>query len=131
MLFRLRHPVLALALSLYLSILFISPAVAGMAGMLTSSRAAAEQRQDELSRIQRTLETELVREKMAAYGLTPAEIGQKLEGLSDEQLHMLAQASDQVLAAGDDGLGIVIAILVIILLVILILKLSDKSIVIR
>lgn len=130
MISRLRRPLLALGIALYLSCLFVSPAVAGMAGMVTSGGTSSEARQDELSRIQRALETEMVKEKLKAYGLTPGEIEQKLAGLSDEQLHMLAQASDQVLAGGD-GLGIVIAILVIILLVVLILKLSDKSIVIK
>ncbi|NPV04619.1 MAG: PA2779 family protein [Syntrophaceae bacterium] len=127
---RLRNPLLALGVALYLSCLMVSPAVAGMVGSVTSQGAATETRQDELSRIQRALETEIVKEKLKAYGLTPGEIEQKLQGLSDEQIHMLAQASDRVLAGGD-ALGVVIAILVIILLVILILKLTDKSIVIK
>ncbi len=127
---RLRRPLLALTIALYLAGLMVSPAVAGMVGSVTSQGASAETRQDEMSRIQRALETEIVKEKLKAYGLTPGEIEQKLQGLSDAQIHMLAQASDQVLAGGD-GLGVVIAILVIVLLVILILKLSDKSIVIK
>ena len=131
MLSRLRRPLLALGIALYLSCLFVSPAVAGMAGMITSGGTSAEVRQDELSRIQRALETEMVQEKLKAYGLTPGEIEQKLAGLSDEQLHMLAQASDQVLAGGSDALGVIIAILVIVLIVVLILKLSDKTVVIK
>ena len=126
----LRRPLLALTIALYLACLMVSPAVAGMVGSVSSQGASSETRQDELSRIQRALETEIVKEKLKAYGLTPGEIEQKLQGLSDGQIHMLAQASDQVLAGGD-GLGVVIAILVIVLLVILILKLSDKSIVIK
>ncbi len=127
---RLRKPLLALTIALYLTCLMVSPAVAGMVGTVTSQGAASETRQDEMSRIQRALETEIVKEKLKAHGLTPGEIELKLEGLSDGQIHMLAQASDRVLAGGD-GLGVVIAILVIILLVILILKLTDKSIVIK
>lgn len=126
---RLRKPFLALGIALYLSCLLVSPAVAGMVGTITSEGVSSEVRQDEISRIQKTLETEIVKEKLKAYGLTPGEIEQKLQGLSDEQIHMLAQASDQVLAGGD-GLGIVIAVLVIIILVILILKLSGRSVVI-
>jgi len=87
-------------------------------------------RQDEISRIQAALETKIVTEKLKAYGLTPGEIEQKLQGLSDGQIHMLAQASDPILAGGD-ALGVVIAILVIVLLVILILKLSDKTVVVK
>ena len=127
---RLRKPLLALGIALYLSCLMTSPAVAGMVGTLTSQGASSESRQEEMSRIQQALETEIVKEKLKAYGLTPGEIEQKMQSLSDEQIHMLAQASDQVLAGGD-ALGVVIAILVIILLVILILKLTDKSIVIK
>ncbi len=69
---------------------------------------SAETRQDEISRIQRALETEIVKEKLKAYGLTPGEIEQKLAGLSEEQIHLLAQASDQVLAGADDALGVII-----------------------
>jgi hypothetical protein len=127
---RLRKPLLALGIALYLSCLLVSPAIAGMVGTITSQGVPSETRQDEISRIQRALETEIVKEKLKAYGLTPGEIDQKLEGLSEVQIHLLAQASDQVLAGGD-ALGVVIAILVIVLLVVLILKLSDKTVVVK
>jgi Family of unknown function (DUF6627) len=128
---RLRKPLLALGIALYLSCLLVSPAVAGMVGSIPSQGVSSEARQDEISRIQRVLETEIAKEKLKSYGLTPGEIDQKLEGLSEGQIHLLAQASDQVLAGGDDALGVVIAILVIVLLVILILKLSDKTVVVK
>jgi hypothetical protein len=128
---RLRKPILAIGFAVYLSCFMVSPAIAGMVGTMTSQGASSEVRQDEMSRIQKALETEIVKEKLKAYGLTAAEIEQKLEGLSDGQIHMLAQASDQVLAGADDGLSVVIAILVIVLLVILILKLSDKTVVVK
>jgi hypothetical protein len=127
---RLRKPFLALGIAIYLSCLVVSPAIAGMVGTITSQGNASELRQDEISRIQTALETQIVTEKLKAYGLTPGEIEQKLQGLSDEQIHMLAQASDQVLAGGD-ALGVIIAILVIVLLVVLILKLSDKTVVVK
>jgi hypothetical protein len=127
---RLRKPLLALGIAIYLSGLVVSPAIAGMVGSITSQGASSELRQDEISRIQAALETKIVTEKLKAYGLTPGEIEQKLQGLSDGQIHMLAQASDQLLAGGD-ALGVVIAILVIVLLVILILKLSDKTVVVK
>jgi hypothetical protein len=128
---RLRKPLLALGIALYLSCLLVSPAVAGMVGAITSQGVSSETRQDEISRIQRALETEIVKEKLKAHGLTPGEIDQKLEGLSEGQIHLLAQASDQVLAGGDDALGVIIAILVIVLLVVIILKLSDKTVVVK
>jgi F0F1-type ATP synthase membrane subunit c/vacuolar-type H+-ATPase subunit K len=127
---RLRKPLLALGIAVYLSCLVVSPAVAGMVGAIASQGASSEARQSEISRIQTALETQIVTEKLKACGLTPGEIEQKLQGLSDEQIHMLAQASDRVLAGGD-ALGVVIAILVIVLLVVLILKLSDKTVVVK
>jgi hypothetical protein len=131
MISRLRIPLLALGIALYLSCLLVSPAVAGMVGTITSRGIPSESRQDEVSRIQRALETQIVQEKLKAYGLTPGEIEQKLEGLSEGQIHLLAQASDQVLAGADDAFGVIIAILVIVLLVILIIKLSDKTVVVK
>jgi len=127
---RLHKPLLALGIAIYLSCLFVSPAIAGMVGAVTSEGASSEFRQDEINRIQTALETKIAAEKLKAYGLTPGEIEQKLQGLSDGQIHMLAQASDQALAGGD-ALGVVIAILVIVLLVILIMKLSDKTVVVK
>jgi hypothetical protein len=127
---RLHKPLLALGIAIYLSCLVVSPAIAGMVGTITSQGTSSELRQDEISRIQSALETKIVAEKLKAYGLTPGEVEQKLQGLSDGQIHLLAQASDPILAGGD-ALGVVIAILVIILLVILILKLSDKTVVVR
>ena len=85
-------------------------------------------RETEIGKIQRALETEIVKEKLKAYGLTSDEINTKLSDLTDEQIHMLAQASDNILAGADDGLGILIAILLIVLIVILVLKLSGKTV---
>ncbi|MDD5712075.1 MAG: PA2779 family protein, partial [Smithellaceae bacterium] len=71
-----------------------------------------------------------VQEKLLAYGMSPVEVGAKLQSMSDEQVHMLAKASDRVLAGGD-GIGFVIGILVIVLLVIVIMKLLNKQIIVK
>jgi len=68
---RLRKPLLALGIAIYLSCLVVSPAIAGMVGTITSQGASSELRQDEISRIQAALETKIVTEKLKAYGLTP------------------------------------------------------------
>jgi hypothetical protein len=102
-----------------------------MVGSLASpDLQASEMRAEEVKKIQVALENELVRAKLIAYGLTADEVNQKLDRMTDEQIHLLAQASDDLLAGGD-GVGFVIGILVIILLVVLIIKLMDKSIVIK
>ncbi len=125
-----RRPFLAACFSIYLLCLFSTPAVAGMIGSVASSDAYHDRgvRDTEIGKIQRALETEIVKEKLKAYGLTSDEINTKLSDLTDEQIHMLAQASDNILAGADDGLGILIAILLIVLIVILVLKLSGKTV---
>ena len=62
--------------------------------------------------IQQALENKLVQEKLKAYGLTSDEVASKISSMTPGQIHMLATASDDVLAGGDglmqmkDGLSI-------------------------
>ena len=129
---RFRKPVLALVIAVYLSIFFTSPAIAGMIGSTASSQKVdAQIRGEEISKIQRAMETRVVKEKMEAYGLQPDEIKAKLENMSDDQIHMLSQASDRLLAGADSGVGFVIALLVVVILVIVIVKLMGKTVTIK
>ncbi len=128
---RFRKPLLAIVVTVYMTIFMTSPAVAGMVSSFTSSpEMATTLRGEEIGKVQRALENEILIEKFKAYGLSPGEIKDKLQSMSDEQIHLLAQASDQLLVGGD-GWEVVIAILIIILLVVLILKLMDKQVVIK
>jgi len=130
MLQRLRNPLLAVVVVFYLTTFLTAPATAGMVGALASNPEAGKIRGEELSRIQRALETQIVQSQLEAYGLTAEESRERLQGLSDEQIHLMAQASDRVLAGGDGG-GVVVAVLVIILLVLLILYIQNKKIVVK
>ena len=130
MLTRLRNPLVALIVLVYLTSFFTSPATAAMVGALASDPVAGKAEPGEWARIQKALETEIVKARLEAYGLTPAEARERLQDLTDEQLHLMAQASDRVLAGGD-GTGVVVAVLVIVLLVLLILYVQKKTIVIR
>lgn len=114
----------------YMTTFLTAPATAGMVGTLASHPDAGKIKAEELSRIQRALETEIVKSQLESYGLTPEETRERLQGLSDEQIHLMAQASDRVLAGGDGG-GVVVAILVIILLVLLILYVQNKKIIVK
>jgi hypothetical protein len=126
-----RNPSCAVFMVLYLLCLSSTPALAGMIGSVTSqSSADQETKQQELSVIQRALENELVKAKLEAYGLTQDEIQARLQGLSDEQVHLLAQASNNVLAGGDGG-EVLIAVLLIILIVILILYLTGHHVTVK
>jgi hypothetical protein len=127
---RLRNPLLAIMVVWYLTTFLTAPATAAMVGGLASNPDAGKIKAEELSRIQRVLETAIVKSQLESYGLTAEETRERLQGLSDEQIHLMAQASDRVLAGGDGG-GVVVAVLVIILLVLLILYVQNKKIVVK
>lgn len=106
--------------------------VEARAAMIESRLASGEtlsQRAAQMETIRQALEKDVVRQKLADYGLSSEEISAKLPTLSDAQLHQLAGLSDDIVAG--DGLGVVIALLVIILLIVLILKVSGKQVIIR
>lgn len=123
---------MAVIMAGYMTLLTTAPAPASMVESIMSQNNSEvqNQRDIEMDKIQRALENQLVKEKLKAYGLTEEEVKEKLSKMNDQQIHMLAQASDKVLAGGD-GIGVVIGVLVIILLIIVILKLLNKEIIIR
>jgi hypothetical protein len=126
-----RMPVLALFMATYIVFLMSFPAAAGLIPSIPSSvEMTGRDREAEINKVQKVLEMQIVVEKLRAYGLSAEDIKAKLQGMSDEQLHVMAQASDRVLAGGD-GLGVVIAILVIAILIVVLLKLMDKKIIIK
>lgn len=128
---RFRIPALAFSLAVYFVCIMSFPAVAGLVPSVPSSKEMmGANREAEIHKVQKALEMKVVAEKLHAYGLSASEVKNKLESMSDEQIHMLAQASDRLLAGGD-GLGLVIGVLIIIILVIIILKLMDKKIIIK
>ena len=132
MLIKLKKSGIAFAMAGYLALLSTSSAPAAMVDSVFSESQSRlmNQREEEINKIQRALENQLVKEKLKAYGLTDEEVKDKLSKMSDEQVHMLAQASDKVLSGGD-AIGAVIGVLIIVLLIVLILKLLNKEIIIR
>jgi hypothetical protein len=93
-------------------------------GVLTSERDA------DMDKIQRVLESKIVGKRLMELGLSNQEIDSRLSKLSNEELHWFA-AQVESLYPGGNGLGVVIAILVIALLVLVILKVADKKIIIE
>ncbi|WP_297887371.1 PA2779 family protein [Sulfurihydrogenibium sp.] len=129
---RLKKASIAVAMAGYMTLLSTASAPAAMVDSLMSNNQSVieNQRNIDIDKIQRALENQIVKEKLKAYGLSEEEVKEKLSKMNDQQIHMLAQASDKVLAGGD-GIGFAIGILVIILLIIVILKLLNKEIIIR
>jgi predicted PurR-regulated permease PerM len=124
---KMRNRRLALIVTIWMTFFFVSPA---LASLIPSQSSSAPSLAQDLDTIQAALENKLVQEKLLANGLSADEVKAKLSSMSPSQIHILAQASNDVLAGGD-GVGFIIGVLIIIILVIIILKLLNKEIIIK
>jgi len=84
----------------------------------------------DLQKIQKVLETKMVRERLENLGFTEEEIQKRLSQLSDGQIHNLALNLDQ-LKVGGDALGVIVALLVIALLVVALIYLTKHRVVVK
>ncbi len=82
----------------------------------------------DLQKVQSVLETKVVSQRLADYGLNQEAISARVNQLSDAQLHQMASQIDAMIPAGDGGLGIVIALLVIAILAVILIYLLDHKI---
>lgn len=115
-----------LFLSIYMVLFFTAPGICGMVGSSlydSNIKLGQNERAAKIQVIQRALENKMVQAKLKAYNLDDKEIKEKLLNSSDQQIHILAQASEKVLAGGD-GLSTIVTLLVIVLLVVLIIRLA-------
>jgi Flp pilus assembly protein TadB len=97
-------------LIIYLSVWTIVLGFAPLSGyaMLLPSTDGSMQRQSDLNRIQTQLESKLVSERLNALGLTQQEVQARMQDLSDDQIHNLAQNVEGLQFGGDGGLLILI-----------------------
>jgi hypothetical protein len=84
----------------------------------------------DLKKIQTTLESRTLQQKLMDYGLSPEAAMAKVNALSDEQVHQLASNMDSV-QAGGDVVGAVAGLLIIALLVVLLIYLLEGRIEVR
>ena len=113
--------------------MFILGIVPGVdAGFIPSDIVAHPQidRTADLQKIQKVIETKMVRERLVNLGFTEDEIQKRLSQLSDAQIHNLALNLDQ-LKVGGDGLGILAALLVIALLVVALVYLTKHRVIVK
>jgi len=82
-----------------------------------------------VAKIQKVLETKVIKDRLEVLGFSQDEIQNRLSGLSDQKLHELSLKIDD-LKVGGDGLGIVIALLVIAILVVLLIQLTGHRVVV-
>lgn len=105
------------------SAMFISPSPG--AGSLSIDSAV------DISKIRTFLESKIVQQRLADFGLTGEEISSRLGQLSPDQLHRIATHIDQLDSGGDSALGVLISLLVIVILIIVVLKLMNRQIIIK
>jgi len=96
----------------------------------SGSSAVSTGRTADLARIQVTLESKVVQQKLKDYGLTPEETMVRINNLSDEQIHQLATDTD-ALQAGGDGIGLLVGVVVLAILVVVLIYLLQGRIEIK
>jgi|Deesub1362B_J571_1020462.scaffolds.fasta_scaffold00697_8 hypothetical protein len=120
----------ALILVISMSLLSIIPPVDASMVETEVVLKGISQRDMDLQKLQRFLESKIVKQKLKALGYSPYEIKQRLEALNDEDLHVLATKVDGIRVAGDSGLGIIVMLLIIAILVVVLLQLTGHRIVV-
>lgn len=94
--------------------------------MITSGSQVMSKREFEEIKVRKALENKIVSQKLMQHGLSSNEAKNKIELMTDEEVHQLAVLSDRLPAGGDSGVGIVIGVLVIAALVLLIIYLAKR-----
>ena len=118
-------------LSLYLivAVCVLSLPASGWAMFLPAQPGAAT-RPSDIAKIQTTLESEVIKQRLQDYGLSPEEAIAKLNSLSDEQVSQLASQMDS-LQPGEGVVGAVIFLLLVALIVIVVLQATGHKVIIR
>ncbi len=87
-------------------------------------------RSTDVEKIQKFLETKMVRERLHAFGFSQEEIQTRLNQLTDDQIHQVALQLDELNVAGNGG-EVIIIVLLILILVALIIYLTGHKIVVK
>lgn len=77
-------------------------------------------RADDLAKIQKALESKVLQQRLMDYGLSPAKVREKMNGLSDEQVHRFAANVDALQAGGISDNNLIVILLLLILIIIII-----------
>jgi len=103
-----------------------SKAAVTQSQMIAPGKNASTLREVDEIKVRRALENKIVAEKLMSHGLTTEEVSEKLNEMSDEQVHQIASLSDRIPAGGDGVVAVVVTVLVIVALVLLIIFLWKR-----
>lgn len=117
-----------IAIMLVVSMALISIVPQVEAAFISSDESFSyNMRQQDTATIKKVIEQKLVKQRLKVLGYSEDEVKDRLDKLSDNELHRFATQLD-VLAAGGDVLGVLVAILVIVGIIALILFITGKRI---
>jgi hypothetical protein len=124
-----------LAVALLAITTFAGPAEAMFVPSAPSQNAAAPAassavRAADLAKIQATLESKIVQQKLMDYGLSPEETMARVNKLSDEQINQLATHAES-LQAGGDPVDLLIGLLIVAILVVVLIYLLQGRVTVR
>ncbi len=119
-----------LSIYLVLAMALITMPAQGWA-MFIPNQTNSIARQADISSIQKTLESSIVKQRLMDYGLSPEEAMARMNNLSDEQVHQFASRLDSLQAGADGGVDALVTLLLVAILVILILELTGHHVIVR
>jgi hypothetical protein len=95
------------------AVFVIATAPGCFAGFSSSEVIAfpATDRPADFGKLQKLLETRMVRERLKDLGFAPEEVRMRLNEFDDRQVHQLALRLDEMKGAGDGGAGVVVVFL--------------------
>jgi len=98
--------------------------------MFIPSDNPAPARKADLNSIQRTLETEVVKQRLGDFGLSSEEAYARINSLSDQQIHQFATNLDSI-QAGADGVDALIFLLLVAIIVVVVLAATGHRVIVR
>ncbi len=119
----------SLAIYMVFAVFFMTMPAQGWA-MFISSGQPTSMRQADINGIQKTLETAMIKQRLADYGLSPENVMARINSLSDAQIHEFAGNMNS-LQAGADGVDTLIFLLLVAVIVVLVLELTGHHVIVR
>ena len=97
---------------------------------LSADASSVSDRDTDMAKAQRVLESKAVSERLLSIGLDEVEIKTRLAALSDGELHHFASTIDDIYPGGS-ALGLLVGVLIVIMIVFAVLKITDHKIIIQ
>ncbi len=97
---------------------------------IVQSKHVTSSRQYDIKAVQRVLESKIVDQRLSELGLSVGAINERLDMLSDGEIHVLASKIDN-LYAGSGVASVLIGLLLIAALIIILLKVTGRKIIIK